>query len=119
MDLIPDQNLQYEISTDDGTKGHAGFVADLLARYLEDHSDEKRKISLFACGPMPMIKQVANMAFKHQIPCQVSLESVMACGLGACQGCAIQAVSGGSRDYLHVCQDGPVFNIHAIDWNSL
>jgi dihydroorotate dehydrogenase electron transfer subunit len=124
MDLAPDLNFQYEISTDDGTKGHGGLVTDLLTQYLEDHSEKKSTLSLFACGSVPMLKQVADMASEHHIPCQVSLESTMACGLGACQGCATRASLDSAslkegKDYLHVCQDGPVFPVQAIDWNSL
>ena len=62
-----------------------------------------------ACGPMDMLGCVAGIARKFDVPCQLSIESVMACGLGACLGCAVPA-AGDERRYHHVCKDGPVFD---------
>jgi len=104
------------VSTDDGTLGHDGFVTNLLGIYL--NKGNTQPMCLFACGPRPMLKQVAKMAMKRGIPCQVSLEAAMACGLGACQGCAVKASPNDSRSYYHVCQDGPVFPIQSIDWEA-
>ena len=59
------------------------------------------------------------MALDKVLPCQASLEAAMACGLGACQGCAIKASSSENRAYYHVCADGPVFPVQSIDWDSL
>jgi dihydroorotate dehydrogenase electron transfer subunit len=100
--------VQISIATDDGTSGHPGFVTDLL----EDHLDGNKKEtpSVFACGPAPMLKTIAALTQSRGIPCQVSLESLMACGVGACQGCAVRAASAEERAYLHVCEDGPVFH---------
>jgi dihydroorotate dehydrogenase electron transfer subunit len=110
-------NHNRSISTDDGTEGHAGFVTDLLLLTLK--KNKGLALSLFACGPRPMLKKVAETATTHGIPCQVSLESAMACGFGVCQGCAVKASPGGSRNYHYVCQDGPIFPVHAIDWGAL
>ena len=107
-------NHRLSISTDDGTEGHAGLVTNLLGIFLE--KNKTQSMCLFACGPRPMLKQVAKMAMVRGVPCQVSLESAMACGLGACQGCAVKASENGTRSYYHVCQDGPVFPIQSIDW---
>jgi dihydroorotate dehydrogenase electron transfer subunit len=109
----PNQN--WPVSTDDGTEGHAGFVTDLLLLYLE--RNKSLALSLFACGPRPMLKRVAEMAVTHGIPCQVSLESAMACGFGVCQGCAVKASPEGTRGYHYACQNGPVFNAESIDWD--
>lgn len=111
----PDHN--WSISTDDGTEGHTGIVTDLLLRYLE--KNKSLALSLFACGPRPMLKKVAETAATHGIPCQVSLESAMACGFGVCQGCAVKASPEGARTYHYVCRDGPIFPVHAIDWEAL
>jgi dihydroorotate dehydrogenase electron transfer subunit len=110
-------DYQISIATDDGTAGHPGFVTDLL----EDHLDGNKKEtpSVFACGPAPMLKKVAALTQSRGIPCQVSLESFMACGVGACQGCAVQAASAEERAYLHVCEDGPVFHSESLAWRSL
>lgn len=117
IDTIVNLHVQQSISTDDGTGGHAGPVTDLLATCLEQYP--KEALSLFACGPVPMLKRVADMALENHIPCHVSIEAAMACGLGACQGCAVKASSQEGRDYWHVCKDGPVFLVHTIDWNAL
>ena len=101
------------ISTDDGTAGHHGFVTELLENHLAGFSEDPPLI--FSCGPLPMLNRVAELALKRNIPCQVSLETNMACGLGACQGCAVRASSGENRTYFHVCQDGPVFDVHKLD----
>ena len=105
------------IATDDGSRGHKGPVTDLL----ETHLDEARQAdkAVYACGPFPMLKRVAELTLDRGIPCQVSLETTMACGLGACQGCAVKAASGKNRVYYQVCQDGPVFPVHSLDWNNL
>jgi dihydroorotate dehydrogenase electron transfer subunit len=107
------------IATDDGTAGYAGPVTDLLASYLKEQGLDKDSLSIFTCGPAPMLKKVAAMALENGISCQASLEANMACGIGACQGCAIKASSDEKSSYYHVCKHGPVFWVDAIDWNSL
>lgn len=108
---------KYSISTDDGTEGHPGIVTDLLLLYLK--KIKGLAVSLFACGPRPMLKKVAETATAHGLPCQVSLEAAMACGFGVCQGCAVKAHPQAPRSYHYVCQDGPIFPVHAIDWKAL
>ena len=110
-------DFQVSISTDDGTVGHPGFVTDLLEDRLDDNKNET--LSVFACGPVPMLKKVATLTQSQGIPCQVSLESLMACGVGACQGCAVPAASTEDRTYFHVCEDGPIFNSKLIGWGSM
>jgi dihydroorotate dehydrogenase electron transfer subunit len=105
------------ISTDDGSAGHHGPVTELLEHHLL--SSVKNPPMVFACGPTPMLKRVADLTINQDIPCQVSQETNMACGLGACQGCAVRASSGKDRMYYHVCQDGPVFDVHKLDWKAL
>jgi dihydroorotate dehydrogenase electron transfer subunit len=105
------------MATDDGTAGHPGFVTDLLKDYLE--GNEKEAPSVFACGPTPMLKTIAALTQSSGIPCQVSLESLMACGVGACQGCAVPAASVEGQAYYHVCEDGPVFYSKSIAWESM
>jgi dihydroorotate dehydrogenase electron transfer subunit len=64
---------------------------------------------IYACGPMPMLRAVADIANKNKIPCEISIETIMACGLGACLGCAVNK-NEKSGKYQHVCIDGPVFD---------
>jgi dihydroorotate dehydrogenase electron transfer subunit len=111
--------IKISLSTDDGTKGYAGFVTDLLEKYLEKRTPDRDVLSLFACGPQLMLKKVAQIASEYRLSCQVSLEASMSCGLGACQGCAVKASDTQGRPYYHVCKDGPVFPSHEIDWDHL
>ena len=94
------------ISTDDGSAGYKGLVTDLLARDLESTKLDM----IYACGPTPMLKQVVTLAEKHGLPCQVSMEQRMGCGIGACLVCACKTKRGDSWEYSHICKDGPVFN---------
>jgi len=119
IERVGDFPIDISIATDDGTAGHAGPVTDLMESFLRDRSSHKDALSIFACGPQAMLKKVAAMALDKALPCQASLEATMACGLGACQGCAIKASSGENRTYYHVCADGPVFPVQSIDWDSL
>jgi dihydroorotate dehydrogenase electron transfer subunit len=104
------------ICTDDGSLGHHGTVTALLESETGgvkgyDPSDTL----IYACGPLPMIRSLATLLTDHPIPCQVSLEERMACGLGACLGCAV-AIRGsdGTREYQRVCKDGPVFDLSKV-----
>lgn len=94
------------LSTDDGSYGEKGFAINFLK---EDCKTEKPDM-IFACGPLPMLKVVREFAINENIPCQISLEERMGCGVGACLGCAIKIISGIEPKYGHVCKDGPVFN---------
>ena len=94
------------ITTEDGSEGEKGFVTN--------HSllQQERFDRIFTCGPTPMMKAVARYAKQADIPCEVSLENLMACGLGACLCCVEKTVDGN----LCVCKDGPVFNINQLLW---
>lgn len=118
LDQIGYPQIKTAIATDDGTLGHAGFVTDLLESYLKDGNAKPKGIGLFSCGPKPMLRRIAEITKGHGVPCQVSLESNMACGLGACLGCAVKASVNAEREYQLVCQQGPVFPVEAIDWGS-
>ena len=118
-DFMRDIDVNMSISTDDGTEGHHGMVTDLLNEYLRINYKTKDMVSLFACGPISMLKKVTGIVTQENLQCSVSLEAYMACGLGACQGCAVKASSMEKREYVHVCKDGPVFSVDAIDWKSI
>lgn len=94
------------LCTDDGSAGEKGFVTDALARQIEAEKPDL----VVACGPMIMLKRVAEIAEKNGIECQVSLEQRMACGVGACLVCACRTVKDGTEIHSHVCKDGPVFD---------
>jgi len=116
---IKGTRTQVSMSTDDGSKGHRGFVTDLVEDYLVKSGVEKKRHLLFTCGPKGMMSKMADISSRHGISCQFSLEASMACGLGACLGCAIKAPESSGRAYVHVCKDGPVFSTEAIDWRAL
>lgn len=94
------------LCTDDGSAGFKGLVTVPLREELEK---EKSDVIL-ACGPGPMIRGVVELAKEYGVPCQISMEERMGCGIGACLVCACRVVRGGSEYYAHVCQDGPVFD---------
>lgn len=93
------------LCTDDGTAGEKGFVTDILKRELAKEIPD----TIFACGPMPMLKGAASIAREKGIQCEVSLEERMGCGVGACLVCACRTVKNGEEFFAHVCKDGPVF----------
>lgn len=103
---------QTYLCTDDGTLGRHGFVDAQVRDILEK---DKNFTAVLACGPKPMLKSVARVAAEYGIPCQVSMEERMACGVGACLGCAIQMTDGTMK---HVCKDGPVFHAEEVDWDA-
>jgi len=96
------------LATDDGSMGVDGLVTDVLAG--EGLSSD---YILYSCGPKPMLAAVYKELGDSGVSCQVSIESVMACGMGACLGCSV-----GARDegYVHVCTDGPVFKAEELEW---
>lgn len=95
------------VATEDGSRGERGLVTALLAPLLA----EGGPVEICACGPERMLEAVARLAVAARAPCQVTLESPMACGMGTCKGCAVLAASG---DYRYVCSDGPVFEAAEI-----
>ena len=93
-----------------------GYVTDLAELWLQGLSDEeKAKTEIFTCGPTPMLKAVAALAEKHNVPCQVSLEEFMACAVGGCAGCVVPYKEHDEIVAMkRVCVDGPIFNAENI-----
>ncbi len=94
---------EVRLASDDGHIGHHGYVTDLLAAILE--GDDAASAAVYACGPPPMLDAVAALCTAAGVPCELAMESPMACGYGACFGCAVPKPGGG---YLRLCVDGPV-----------
>jgi len=107
-DELRSLGAEVEVATDDGSRGRHGLVSQLVSDTLT-----QRAVAVYACGPAPMLAEVARIADDRGVPCQVSLESAIACGVGACMGCAVPSSYGG---YRRVCVDGPVFDSSEIDW---
>ena len=93
------------ITTDDGSYKVHGFAINELKK------DLKNIDCIFACGPLPLLKAVQKLAEEENIPCQISLEEKMGCGLGVCLGCAVEVTSG---EYEYVCKQGPVFDSNKV-----
>jgi dihydroorotate dehydrogenase electron transfer subunit len=102
--------VSVHLTTDDGSCGEQCFLTDPLEAACAARSPDV----IFACGPMDMLRCVAGIAGRHGVACQVSIEARMACGLGACLGCAVEGAAEGADKYLHVCMDGPVFEAHRL-----
>lgn len=100
------------LCTDDGSAGIHGFVTQPLKELAEKGGID----AVYACGPMPMLKGVAAICKENGIFCQISLEERMACGIGACLGCACRTVRNDEEYFAHVCKDGPVFNAEEVLW---
>lgn len=99
------------VTTDDGSYKEKGYAIDFMKKDIEDHKVDM----IFACGPLPMLKAVRAYAIENNIPCQISLEERMGCGIGACLGCAVKVISGNEPRYGHVCKEGPVFNAADVE----
>jgi dihydroorotate dehydrogenase electron transfer subunit len=99
-----------ESATDDGTEGERGPVTALSARLLA----QDRPDVVYACGPEAMSRTVAAQAAAAGVPCQVSLERLMACGIGACLSCVVTT----SRGRKRACVDGPVFDAEEVCWDG-
>ncbi len=98
-----------EVATDDGSQGFRGNVVELLASRIEDVRTQGA-LKIFACGPDPMLKALAGFCVRHELACEVSLETVMGCGIGICYGCLVELKnqSGSGTSTILLCQDGPV-----------
>jgi dihydroorotate dehydrogenase electron transfer subunit len=97
-------------ATDDGSEGACGLVTDLTPElFIADRPD-----IVYVCGPEPMQRIVASQAAVAGVPCQVSLERLMACGVGACLSCVVETVHGRKR----ACVDGPVFDAADVLWET-
>ncbi len=106
------KNVQANVMlcTDDGTMGQKGYVTSSLTNRLENGDAD----IIYACGPHMMLKGIIELAEKYNIRCEVSLEERMACGVGACLGCACKTVKDGNEYFAHVCKDGPVFDAKEV-----
>ncbi len=104
---------EIRLASDDGHIGHHGYVTDLLTAMLE--GDDASSAAVYACGPPPMLDAVGALCTAAGVPSQLAMESPMACGYGACFGCAVPKAGGG---YLRLCVDGPVIRPEQIELAS-
>lgn len=102
------------VGTDNGTYGYNGYVASAMEEYLDNNECDM----IYCCGPKPMLKAVKKIAESRKIPCQLSLEQRMGCGIGACLVCACESVYSGAYKYTKVCTNGPVFYSTEVTLND-
>lgn len=93
------------VGTDDGSYGYDGYIASAMEQYLGFNKCDM----IYSCGPTPMLRAVKKIAEDRKIPCQLSLEQRMGCGIGACLVCSCETNNEGTDKYKKVCQNGPVF----------
>jgi len=101
--------LEVDAITEDGTLGKQGLVTDLMVDLQQG-----KPVMIYGCGPYPMLRAVAGVCRENNWKCQVSLETMMACGLAACLGCAVLRAD--MKGYVHACKDGPVFDADDVAW---
>jgi len=104
--LWPDIGARIIIASEDGKTGQKGLILDFL--------EPEEYAAVCACGTLPMLKAVAKKCIAKGVPCFISMESRMACGVGACLGCAIKTVNGNRR----CCADGPIFKAEEVIFND-
>ncbi len=108
-----DLGWDVKVATDDGSKGFKGRVTELLEEFLlKNHRTRELANQIYACGPVPMLKEISRISKECNVHAQISLEAHMACGIGACLGCVVNTKSG----YQRVCKEGPVFDAQGIVW---
>jgi len=112
------RNTPTVVATDDGSLGVTGFVDKAFRQWLDSPGVRADEVAVYACGPAPMMKAVADIAAARSMPCQLALERHMACGMGTCQGCAVKVKAPGKTGWAFqlVCKDGPVFEASDLYW---
>jgi dihydroorotate dehydrogenase electron transfer subunit len=108
--------VETALATENGSRGHSGYVTRPLADYLERHRN--RRFLLMVCGPWPMLRASAELARKYGHACLVSMENRMGCALGVCLGCSIRVQGTGHEAYERVCTEGPVFWADKVVWEA-
>jgi len=107
--------IEVRVSSDDGSVGRPGLVTELLAEVLNESSLHSTRIA--CCGPEKMMEAVAHLAEARGVPCEVSLETPMACGIGICFSCVVKVRQPeGGWDYKRTCVEGPIFSAEKIEW---
>ncbi|MCU0707675.1 MAG: dihydroorotate dehydrogenase electron transfer subunit [Pirellula sp.] len=114
LDAFTSRGVEVHLATEDGSLGHRGRVTEVL-NHLLDTSCEGVRIA--CCGPEPMMEGVCEIAHQRGVPCEVSLETPMACGIGICFTCVAKIrQADGSWDYRRTCMEGPVFSSQQVVW---
>jgi dihydroorotate dehydrogenase electron transfer subunit len=118
MPLLESWGIPARLTSLQGYEGcFDGYVTVLADAWLDAlPQEELARTEIFACGPTPMLRAVADLAARHDLPCQVSLEEYMACAVGGCAGCAVKIITPDGEAMKRVCIDGPVFDAATVAW---
>jgi dihydroorotate dehydrogenase electron transfer subunit len=118
MPLLEEWGIPARLTSLQGYEGcHEGYVTELADQWLQElDPGDLAEAEIFACGPTPMLKAVAAVAARYDVPCQVSLEEFMACAVGGCAGCTVRINTAEGPAMKRVCVDGPVFDAAAVAW---
>lgn len=115
--MFADLGVAMVLTTEDGTRGEKGRVTAPLERALVARG--AADVTLYTCGPTPMMRAVAALGATHQCRTYVSLEQVMGCGMGGCYSCVVQVLEHGHPHFVRSCIEGPVFDATRIVWEGL
>lgn len=107
------EGVEVIVATEDGASGFKGLISDCLKEGLE--KENLKPSVILACGPKGMLKEIAGLCVDRDIPCYVSLDRMMGCGIGTCLGCVVKTREG----YKRVCMEGPVFEAREVIWEDL
>ena len=110
------RKIETIVTTDDGSCDLKGLVTEQLEKWIESNEQKEEEMIIYACGPKAMLARVVEIANSEKIDCQISMERRMACGIGICQGCAVECKMSSSDEtiYKMCCTDGPVFDSKEI-----
>ena len=116
-DKLRAEGFDFALSTDDGTVGRRGLVTELMEDELKAGGGSPPAL-VCACGPDPMLQAVTRIARDKRLPAELSLESRMGCGFGACWGCVQRIRRDGKAEWIKICEDGPVFPAESVVWEK-
>jgi len=119
LDFFRQTGVNLHLATEDGSSGHKGFITAPLLAYLQTLPD-KPGARIYVCGPTPMLAKMKELCRDTGVPAEVSVETMMGCGFGACMGCPVPLENPASdgRLYALACKDGPVFNLEEIRFDE-
>jgi dihydroorotate dehydrogenase electron transfer subunit len=111
-----EHGIESLVATDDGSAGYKGPVTECVADWLDRANLSGAETVIYGCGPEAMLAHLAKIAAERKIDCQVSMERLMACGIGLCQSCAVECKTDRNQEtvYKLCCQDGPVFGTREV-----
>jgi dihydroorotate dehydrogenase electron transfer subunit len=119
VDFFRDLGARLVLATEDGSTGYRGRVTGPLESALADPALAGGALTIYACGPTPMMEAVARIGEQARCPVYVSLEPAMGCGLGGCYSCVVPVRRGAGTHFVRSCLDGPVFDASLVVWNGL